>query len=150
MKKYAKSTKRGFTLVELIVVLVILAVLAAMLVPALTGYIRKAREEKEFQAASTVYAAGQALLTQAYGKGTVATDGSVTLNTTDVTVANLEDLTGIDITAAKYDLDSATTGAKAYTITKFSVQFPSSDKWYNYDGTEWKVADDAAATKAFG
>ena len=35
--------KKGFTLVELIVVLVILAILAALLVPALTGYIDKAR-----------------------------------------------------------------------------------------------------------
>lgn len=35
--------KRGFTLVELIVVLVILAILAALLVPALTGYIDKAK-----------------------------------------------------------------------------------------------------------
>ena len=34
-----KNTKRGFTLVELIVVLVILAVLAALLIPALTGYL---------------------------------------------------------------------------------------------------------------
>ena len=37
--------KKGFTLVELIVVLVILAILAALLVPALTGYIDKAREQ---------------------------------------------------------------------------------------------------------
>lgn len=37
--------KKGFTLVELIVVLVILAILAALLVPALTGYIDKARKE---------------------------------------------------------------------------------------------------------
>ena len=36
--KYKKDN-RGFTLVELIVVLVILAVLAALLVPSLTGYI---------------------------------------------------------------------------------------------------------------
>ena len=35
--------KRGFTLVELIVVLVILAVLTALLVPALTGYIDMAK-----------------------------------------------------------------------------------------------------------
>ena len=40
----AKHHSSAFTLVELIVVLVILAVLAAMLVPALTGYIRKARK----------------------------------------------------------------------------------------------------------
>ena len=38
--------KKGFTLVELIVVLVILAILAALLVPALTGYIDKAKEKK--------------------------------------------------------------------------------------------------------
>ena len=38
--------KKGFTLVELIVVLVILAILAALLVPALTGYIDKARNKQ--------------------------------------------------------------------------------------------------------
>ena len=38
------NKKRGFTLVELIVVLVILAVLAALLIPSLTGYIDKARK----------------------------------------------------------------------------------------------------------
>ena len=41
-----KNKKKGFTLVELIVVLAILAILAAMLVPALTGYIDKANEKK--------------------------------------------------------------------------------------------------------
>lgn len=44
MKKIKKQ--RGFTLVELIVVLVILAVLAALLVPALTGYIDKAKKSQ--------------------------------------------------------------------------------------------------------
>lgn len=38
--------KKGFTLVELIVVLVILAILAALLIPALTGYIDKAKEKQ--------------------------------------------------------------------------------------------------------
>lgn len=38
--------KKGFTLVELIVVLVILAILAALLIPSLTGYIDKANEQK--------------------------------------------------------------------------------------------------------
>lgn len=40
----SEEKKQGFTLVELIVVLTILAILAALLIPALTGYIRKAKE----------------------------------------------------------------------------------------------------------
>ena len=41
-----KNNNKGFTLVELIVVLVILAILAAILVPALLGYIDRAREKQ--------------------------------------------------------------------------------------------------------
>ena len=39
LQQKRRSKKGGFTLVELIVVLVILAILAALLIPALTGYI---------------------------------------------------------------------------------------------------------------
>ena len=46
LKQKRRSKKGGFTLVELIVVLVILAILAALLIPALTGYINKAKEKK--------------------------------------------------------------------------------------------------------
>jgi type IV pilus assembly protein PilA len=83
MKKVNKSSKKGFTLVELIVVLVILAILAAMLVPALTGYIRRARAEKDYQTASVVQAAAQAAITQMYGdQGEAAMTGTFAQNTT--------------------------------------------------------------------
>ena len=66
MKMIRNKSKKGFTLVELIVVLVILAVLAAMLVPALTGYIRRARQEKDYQFAATVLTAAQSAATYQY------------------------------------------------------------------------------------
>lgn len=70
MKKSVKSSKKGFTLVELIVVLVILAILAAMLVPALTGYIKRARQEKDYQMAATCLTAAQSAATYQYSLGT--------------------------------------------------------------------------------
>ena len=42
-----RKNNQGFTLVELIVVLVILAILAAILVPALLGYIDRAKDNQD-------------------------------------------------------------------------------------------------------
>ena len=64
--------KKGFTLVELIVVLVILAILAALLVPALTGYIDKANQDKVAAECRQVVVAAQTEISEAYGKGTLA------------------------------------------------------------------------------
>ena len=59
--------KKGFTLVELIVVLVILAILAALLVPALTGYIDKANQEKAIAECRSVVVAAQTTASEYYG-----------------------------------------------------------------------------------
>ena len=59
--------KKGFTLVELIVVLVILAILAALLVPALTGYIDKANQEKAIAECRSVVVAAQTTSSEYYG-----------------------------------------------------------------------------------
>lgn len=42
-----KLNKKGFTLIELIVVIAILAILAAILIPAVTGYITKANDARD-------------------------------------------------------------------------------------------------------
>lgn len=60
--------KKGFTLVELIVVLVILAILAALLVPALTGYIDKAKEKAIIAETRQVVVAAQTLGDEAFAK----------------------------------------------------------------------------------
>lgn len=51
---------------ELIVVLTILAILAALLIPALTGYIRKAKEKAIITEATDVWKASQAALSECY------------------------------------------------------------------------------------
>ncbi|MCI1480265.1 MAG: type II secretion system GspH family protein [Eggerthellaceae bacterium] len=63
-----KSDKRGFTLVELIVVLVILAVLAAILVPTLIGYINQAGSQKDYAAAQSLREAAQAEIDEHYAE----------------------------------------------------------------------------------
>ena len=62
-----KKNNKGFTLVELIVVLVILAILAAILVPALLGWIDKAREKSVTTNAEAALVATQGLVTEQYG-----------------------------------------------------------------------------------
>ena len=72
--------RKGFTLVELIVVLVILAILAALLIPALTGYIDKANKEKVVSECRMVVMAAQTEASELYGKmdgGKLAFDAKI-------------------------------------------------------------------------
>jgi len=64
-----KKSNKGFTLVELIVVLVILAILAAILVPALLGYIDRAKESQNILKAKNMLQATQGVLAEYYAKG---------------------------------------------------------------------------------
>ena len=73
-----KNKKKGFTLVELIVVLAILAILAAMLVPALTGYIDKANEKKAVAAARQYAIAAQSVVSDAYSSNDAITEIKIT------------------------------------------------------------------------
>lgn len=84
MREKCKN-KKGFTLVELIVVLVILAILIALLVPSLTGYIDKANEKKVLAEAKLALNAVQTEEGDAYSKTTeyAAEDATITKNTTN-------------------------------------------------------------------
>lgn len=68
IKKRIKP-KKGFTLVEIIVVLVVLAILAAFSIPAMLGFVEDAKGKGYIIEAREVYVAAQATATEIIGTG---------------------------------------------------------------------------------
>lgn len=62
-----RKAKKGFTLIELIVVLVIMAILAAAAIPTMMGYVEEAQASQHMAEARTIYVAATAAYTEAYG-----------------------------------------------------------------------------------
>lgn len=81
--------RKGFTLVELIVVLVILAILAALLIPALTGYIDKANKEKVIAECRMAVMAVQTEATTIYGANGKVVPGDFDKNVKDASGAEI-------------------------------------------------------------
>lgn len=98
---YSKNKKRGFTLVELIVVLVILAILAALLIPALTGYIDKAKKDQVIAETRMLHEAVQTEMGEIYGS-------SAQWRTTDKGATTIASSKGTAIAASSIYVDSAT------------------------------------------
>lgn len=126
--------KKGFTLVELIVVLVILAILAALLVPALTGYIDKARKESVVAETRSAVMAAQTIVSEKYG----TTKGDVTLTPDDKTaIKNLAEVPG---TIGTIVIDNTTGSEYKGAVTQLT--YTSKDGKYTcyyYDKTyNWK------------
>jgi type IV pilus assembly protein PilA len=131
LKALRENRKKGFTLVELIVVLVILAILAAVLVPALTGYIDRAKEKSIVAETRQVVMAAQTLADE---QG-VDTD-TVDIDSVDTTeVAKLAEVTEDNISKI---------GVEAGKVTE--VVYKKSGKTCTYDGKSYDVAATSATT----
>ncbi len=133
----ALKEKKGFTLVELIVVLVILAILAALLVPALTGYIDRANNEKVISETRMAVMAAQTIASEEYAAKsdkTLNASTSVTSNGSSVAysaaIKSLGEVSGTitDVTVTDGKVTSLTySGTKTciYSDGSYSVSTAS-------------------------
>ena len=125
--KKARENKKGFTLVELIVVLVILAILAAIMVPALTGWIDKAKEKQVVINARTAYLAAQTIASEDYAKPTPKYGGTVKITKADISKFLNGELKNMDTAT-----EATVTSGKISSMT-----YKEGDKEYHFNGTTW-------------
>lgn len=121
-----RRARGGFTLVELIVVLVILAILAALLIPALTGYIDKAKEKSVIAETRSVVMAAQTLYDEQFANVKLDKSANITFDKKDATptptitfedVAKLAEVKGT-INTIKADNTRSDTSTTFGKITK--------------------------------
>ena len=97
-----KTSNKGFTLVELIVIMIILAIIAALLVPTLMGYIEEARAKKYLPNAKSCLDAAQAMFSQQYGRNDgVTITNAVVSGAREVATGNQDQ----DITNTRFAAD---------------------------------------------
>lgn len=146
-----KNNNKGFTLVELIVVLVILAILAAILVPALLGYIDRAREKQYVLNAKSFLTATQAELSSLYGEGKkpgeLTNRATVVKNTADVSTATtFVAYCTTDATAA--DKPSAVSSNHAAYTVKYAYYEENGVKLW-FDGSSWNTVTTASTPSGY-
>jgi len=145
MKKM-KNDNKGFTLVELIVVLVILAILAAILVPALLGYIDEAKQKQIVLEGKSVYTAAQAVASEMYAKN----DSPENIGNYSSRILKMADVDTSKISAIKVGFkeaySSSATTHGMWTVNYIAYEKTgATEKIYLVDGA-WVTEDDTSKT----
>lgn len=145
------KNKKGFTLVELIVVLVILAILAALLIPALTGYIDKAREQSLISEGSLVLTAAQATVSEAYGTGDLKVGtGAITVTNKSALASQINQLAELKAGASwKFDVVvGSETNYKSIKIKNLIYSDSKNSIAYNFESNWGSTQKGVALDKA--
>lgn len=153
---------KGFTLIELIVVIAIIGVLAAILVPSMLGYVKKSKIQNANSAAATYLKACNSALTELDELDYVYNGTSITI--TGNSAAKITD--GVADAAELFDYMKAYADISATTLVKIEIRdgvavaaaaksgkyfgtSPSSFTNKTYDKIVKGDTDDAKLTAAF-
>ena len=117
-----KLNKKGFTIVELVIVIAVIAILAAVLIPTFSGIIKKANQSAVQQTAAALYK-------EAYA-----------LDLADGTLDGKEGTTDITTVEGKTVSYAASQSGDTITIA-FSYEDTAKGYTASYDGTAWTVAE---------
>jgi len=123
-----KQDKKGFTLIEIVIVLVIIAILAAMLVPSMMGWIDDSKKKSFLQEARSALTATQAEIANMYvaGETNIPTSfaaGSSYLDGVSKKVGRTVAANEISWTLDGDEIDTFTYTGEKYTVTW------DGDKW---------------------
>ncbi|MBQ6752321.1 MAG: prepilin-type N-terminal cleavage/methylation domain-containing protein [Clostridia bacterium] len=127
--KILSKNKKGFTLIEIVIVIVIIAILAAILVPQITKWIDKSRIATLKSEADTIRLSVVSAVDHEYAD----TVNDATITSADVSAEFWSELSKM----ANRDLS---TDNLSFTITKGAItnlEYTKGNHTATYDGTDW-------------
>lgn len=138
--KKMKENIKGFTLVEIIVVLLILAIMAAIAIPSMLGYVQEARNSEYIAEARTGFVAAQTVVTKKASAVKPLTDAELAAYIVDA--KNIKEIT--DYIGADENIDSITAATVVKgRITSITVKLSANkgSKSVNFAGGESKLVE---------